>query len=210
MNKLGLSAAFAASLALIGCDKVAEQQREISQIKIENEADVMQSEKECDAQNSAHCYVLGGLYYEGKIVPQDYARGMEYYTKACDLDNYHACKFLGDFYFLGHGVEKDPKKASSYYAKSCSANHGLACNNLGWTVIYDEQKGDFKKALVLFDKGCYLDNADACKFIAKAYEEGKHMRQDLPLAKEYFGKACDLGDTEGCDEYRRLNEKGIE
>lgn len=37
------------------------------------------------------------------------------------------------------------------------------------------------------------------------YEEGVGLRQDARKAKEYYGKACDLGYQDGCDEYKRLN-----
>lgn len=29
------------------------------------------------------------------------------------------------------------------------------------------------------------------------------------MAKKYFGKACDLGEQMGCDNYKMLNEKGV-
>lgn len=40
------------------------------------------------------------------------------------------------------------------------------------------------------------------------YTNGKGMRQDYRQAKEFFDKACDLGDQGGCDAYRGLNEAG--
>lgn len=41
------------------------------------------------------------------------------------------------------------------------------------------------------------------------YAKGEGVRQNLSKAKEYFGQACDNGAQQGCDVYRRLNEKGI-
>jgi len=40
------------------------------------------------------------------------------------------------------------------------------------------------------------------------YKNGLGVRQDLGIAKEWYGKACDNGEQEGCDEYRKLNERG--
>ena len=34
------------------------------------------------------------------------------------------------------------------------------------------------------------------------------MRQNKSKAKDYFGKACDMGLQLGCDNYRKLNEQG--
>ena len=41
------------------------------------------------------------------------------------------------------------------------------------------------------------------------YVKGKGVRQDGRTAKEWFGKACDNGEQNGCDAYRELNEKGF-
>lgn len=54
-------------------------------------------------------------------------------------------------------------------------------------------------ATVLFGMGIDLGNL---------YSSGHGIRQDNKIAKEYFGKACDLGDQRGCDGYKILNEQG--
>ena len=36
------------------------------------------------------------------------------------------------------------------------------------------------------------------------YYKGEGVRQDLALAQEWFGKACQNGDQDGCDIYQRL------
>jgi len=36
------------------------------------------------------------------------------------------------------------------------------------------------------------------------YETGRGVHQDLALAQEWFGKACQNGDQDGCDNYQRL------
>ena len=38
------------------------------------------------------------------------------------------------------------------------------------------------------------------------YEESKGVRQNKKLAKEYYGKSCDMHLQLGCDHYKRLNE----
>jgi len=40
------------------------------------------------------------------------------------------------------------------------------------------------------------------------YEEGKGVRQDYNIAKEWYGKACDNGYQDGCDKYKELKFKG--
>ena len=39
------------------------------------------------------------------------------------------------------------------------------------------------------------------------YYQGKGVRQNIATAKEWFGKACDNGNQDGCDGYRILNQR---
>ena len=52
---------------------------------------------------------------------------------------------------------------------------------------------------------CKAQESKGCFFMGVQYEEGVGLRQDARKAKEYYGKACDLGYQDGCDEYKRLN-----
>ena len=36
------------------------------------------------------------------------------------------------------------------------------------------------------------------------YYSGRGVRQDRALAQEWFGKACQNGDQDGCNNYQRL------
>ena len=40
------------------------------------------------------------------------------------------------------------------------------------------------------------------------YEEGYGARQNNSIAKEYYGKACDYGNQDGCDKYKALKMLG--
>ena len=59
-----------------------------------------------------------------------------------------------------------------------------------------------------FEKGCNLNEGISCKNLGISFEYGQGVRQNRTTAKEYYGKACDLGNQEGCDNYRKLNEQG--
>ena len=59
-----------------------------------------------------------------------------------------------------------------------------------------------------FEKGCNLNEGIACYNLGILYEAGIGVRQNKSKAKEFFGKLCDLGDQQGCDNYRKLNEQG--
>lgn len=51
--------------------------------------------------------------------------------------------------------------------------------------------------------------ADGCNNLGVLYANGQGVRQDKGAAKEYFGKACDLGNQGGCNNYKILNEQGL-
>ena len=53
-----------------------------------------------------------------------------------------------------------------------------------------------------------MKDSISCIDLGNLHSSGHGIRQDNKIAKEYFGKACDLGDQSGCDTYKILNEQG--
>lgn len=56
----------------------------------------------------------------------------------------------------------------------------------------------------IFQKSCELD-ASECSWIASFYEKGEYVSKDLRQAKMYYKKACDAGNNNSCENYRKLN-----
>ena len=56
-------------------------------------------------------------------------------------------------------------------------------------------------------KGMRAIQGVACNSLGVQYENGQGVRQNRSIAKQYFGKACDLGDQLGCNNYKEYNEK---
>ncbi|WP_051604663.1 SEL1-like repeat protein [Helicobacter rodentium] len=42
-------------------------------------------------------------------------------------------------------------------------------------------------------------------YLGVSYKKGQGVKQNLKRAKDYYGKACDLGLQQGCDAYKNLN-----
>lgn len=59
---------------------------------------------------------------------------------------------------------------------------------------------DFRENLQAAERG----DAHAQALLGLMYAEGRGVRQDLALAQEWFGKACQNGNQNGCDNYQRL------
>lgn len=79
-------------------------------------------------------------------------------------------------------------------------------------LIYYQGKGvrqDLVLARKMFQKAANKGNARGQGALGFFYEDGLGgLRQNRSTAKEWYGKACDKGLQDGCDEYRRLNERG--
>ena len=59
---------------------------------------------------------------------------------------------------------------------------------------------DFRETLQAAERG----DAHAQALLGNMYANGRDVHQDLALAQEWFGKACQNGDQDGCDNYQRL------
>ena len=97
----------------------------------------------------------------------------------------------------------DYQKAAQLYQKACDGEGAEGCLNL-W-VLYKTGQGvnqDYQKAAQFFQKACDGRNAEGCFSLGFLYQNG----QSFSTAKQYYGKACDLGLQSGCDKYRKLNE----
>lgn len=49
---------------------------------------------------------------------------------------------------------------------------------------------------------CDLNDSVACYNLGVLYKKGQGVKQNLKRAKDYYGKACDLGLQQGCDVYK--------
>lgn len=65
---------------------------------------------------------------------------------------------------------------------------------------------NYKNSVSNGEKGCELKDSASCNILGVAYEDGKGVKQDYKKAKEYYGKACDLGLQNACDNYAIVNK----
>lgn len=54
-----------------------------------------------------------------------------------------------------------------------------------------------------------MKDGTSCVNLGVLYYEGKGVRQSYKIAKEYFGRGCDLGNEKGCAKYAELNKRGL-
>ena len=68
-------------------------------------------ERKAKSGDANAMYEFGLLFYDGKIVEQDFRRAKEWFEKAAELGNANAMYFLGEMYRNGEGVKQDYQKA---------------------------------------------------------------------------------------------------
>lgn len=153
-----------------------------------------------------NCGIIGLAYYfAGR-----YREAIPYYEKAIASGNTLAYTALGNAYYQ---IE-DYYNAVKYFKIECekvNAEQALSCYNLG--VSYTKGQGvrqDYHKAHELYKKACDMKVGEACINLGVLYYKGQGVRQNSSTAKQYFGKACDLGNQMGCDNYRELNNQGVQ
>ena len=57
---------------------------------------------------------------------------------------------------------------------------------------------DAKRAAVLLESACGVDEGDACQALARLYHVGSGVAKDETRASELMGRACGLGITQAC------------
>lgn len=84
-------------------------------------------------------YNLGVAYAEGRAIPADPARAIDYYRRAAEGGSVLAAFNLGQAYRKGQGVAADPTQAARWYEQAAKGGHYKAGNELG--ILYIEGKG---------------------------------------------------------------------
>lgn len=101
--------------------------------------------------------MLGHIYDEGEIVPEDKGKSMCYYEKALEEGDGETAYFLGQYYEEGEVGPKDLKRAAEVYRKGAELGAVDAKAELG--IAYFEGKG--------VDK----DYQEAFRFLMESFDE---------------------------------------
>lgn len=92
------------------------------------------------------------------------------------------------------------------------ANQGNEEYQVKVGIIYYKGEGvrqDLVLARKMFQKAAKQGSIQGQGMLGYFYEEGfGGLKRNRSTAKEWYGKTCDKGHQYGCDQYRRLNERG--
>ncbi|MDJ0921953.1 MAG: tetratricopeptide repeat protein [Henriciella sp.] len=147
----------------------------------------------CDAGQMRACSSLGQMEINSKD-PRSFARGIERSASACNAGISWACQNLSDVYASGRGTDVNAERASRYAEKACRDAHMDPCV-YGATHIVDLKPATSKR---LLKEACQANNLMGCYNLGHHYMSGKHGPNEDEKAAHYFGKACQSGAREPC------------
>lgn len=154
--------------------------------------------KGCDEHVIEDCTTLASIYYEGKGIEANQARGIELFRVACLGDSPRACMKLADLYHAAV-ITDDPAAEAWLYSRACEAGANRGCVGAG--RAYLEGRGvnaNAEYASKYFARVCERGNAESCLELAKLYDRGEGVKKDSAIAMRLYTKACQLGLGEAC------------
>lgn len=154
---------------------------------------------------------LGMAYYEGSDGHTKNDELSIYWLKKAANQNYPiAMRIVGMRYLRGISVNQNYAEAERWLEKAANKGEEIAQLNLGFMFdgSYEQVLVDYKRAAYWLTKAANQGNSFAAARVAEMYRDGFGVRQNNSIAKEWFGKLCDIGDQTGCDEYAKLNSLG--
>jgi TPR repeat protein len=141
---------------------------------------------------------LGGMYFVGHGVTQDYAESLRWHRQAAEQGHASAQNNLGIMYSEGLGVPKNDAEAVRWFRQAAETGYPSAQNNLG--MMDADGRGvplDEAEAVKWFRKAGSQGLATAQTKLGIAYFEGRSVPKDESEAVKWFRKAADQGDAEG-------------
>ena len=110
---------------VVGCDPTPEEKFEATL-------------KAAERGNAGAQYELGGMYYYGQGVPEDYTESAKWYRKAAEQGHAEAQFHLGLMYRLGYGVPEDYAEAAKWCRKAAEQGYARAQWMLGGIYVDGE------------------------------------------------------------------------
>lgn len=160
----------------------------------------------CDLGHLEACGALGNLYsseLEEMKDKKDLNQAAYAYFKACEGNIAAACFYLGVFHTNGVGVQRNYHSARGFFKRACDLNDADSCDALGNFYANTDKnimpKQDYTQAANYYLKACEGGLGSACFKLATLYRIGQGVRADISIAKNFYGKSCQLGDPKGCE-----------
>ena len=147
----------------------------------------------CEAGVAEACGNWGLMFEHGQGVPTDLRRARDLYSRACDSDDLEGCVHLGVATLAEDGAVSDVEDG---LRRACAKDVARGCTTLAQALPRGAEENDDIESLL--EQACRLDDAHGCRLLGVHLERDVE-RGDLVAAQRAFDRACDLGDSAGCD-----------
>lgn len=158
-------------------------------------------QKASDKGNELATANLASLYEKGNGVPQDYDRAFKLYKKAEAMGN---CCYvpLCNYYLNGHGTERNFDLALQY-AIGAYEKDGVSKEQTGKNLIIIANNAKANdpgyNRVPIYTKAIELGSVDAMLALARMYESGDGVAQDMAKAESCYKDAARAGNKEAED-----------
>ncbi len=136
-------------------------------------------------------------YMDGRGLPHDATRAVEWYRKAAAQGLAPAQYRLGSLYEKGEGVGRDLAMARMWYQRAAEQGNRKAMHNLA--VLYADGidgKPDYEKAAIWFRQAAEYGLADSQFNLAVLFARGLGVQTNFAESFRWFAIAADQGDNE--------------
>ncbi len=134
---------------------------------------------------------IGGLHEMGSGVAKDEAAAAHWYGRAAAQGHRMAQFNLARLLMQGRGVPWDEAEAVRLLELAAAQDYAPAMNELGLRHHDSPDIGDHVRAVGWFRRAALLDNPFAQVNLARAYEAGQGVLQNLEAAWYWYGKAAE-------------------
>ncbi|MCA9570563.1 MAG: sel1 repeat family protein, partial [Myxococcales bacterium] len=130
----------------------------------------------CTKDNLARaCRALGEIYILGDGVSRDPASSGTWYEQGCTLGDAESCVGAAMSIERGDVLDADPMRGRAMLAQACQMHHARGCTLLGRRYLngYDGAEKSLDNAGAMYEAGCALQDAEACRMVGEMSMKGK-------------------------------------
>ncbi len=124
---------------------------------------------------------------------EDVEKGVQYLDLASQQDHGKATEKLGLLYLKGELVAQDKDRALAYLERAARQNQPQAQVTLGSLLLDREEKGEYAKAVALFESASQQGNAEAKYLLAEMLYYGQGIESNQDLSAKYYEQAAEQG-----------------
>ncbi|MDA3046863.1 sel1 repeat family protein [Campylobacter sp. VBCF_06 NA8] len=194
----------------------------------DDEGAVLFFKKACDKKHDNACVAYAQMLENGLGIKADKNAALNLYENGCKQKNVLSCKGAER---LHSASNKNKKRLSEIRAFLCKNGEDEYCENALVTLentkavarldndckngnkdscetlvnLYFKAQGtpeNIQSAIFYTDRLCKLDVATSCRNLAIIFQG----QSDIEGAKNYYARACAMGDKISCSEYKKLSK----